>query len=227
MENGFREFPDEVIPYLDFARIGREHLSENTCGFIGNTYCEHTDDIAEVYDCVTPPEWREPDFIFQVELADPDHTASGDQIVKLSLPAGGNDIAAALDTLSVQSLSDCVIVNGQSGIERFAGLLSVETDPAARNSLAGRITAMSDTEYIKFLAVAEHQLAQYGSESVESMCDLAARLDDFIFNPEIIDVEQLARTVTSWRAATARSGAKSIRRSQSAGRGAKSLPAKL
>ena len=198
VENGFREFSEEVIPYLDFAKIGWEHLAENTCGFVGNTYCEHTGDVAEVYDGMTPPECREPDFIFRVELAEPDHTASGDQTVKLSLPAGENDIAAALDVLSVQSLSDCVIVNGQSGIERFAGLLNAETDPSALNSLAGRITAMSDDGYIKFLAVAEHQLAQYGLESAATLCDLAARLDDFIFNPEITDVEQLARNELSF-----------------------------
>ena len=197
VENGFRDFPEETIPYLDFARIGRERLAENTCGFVGNTYCEQAGDVADIYDGVTLPAPREPDFIFQVELAEPEHAADGDRTVKLTLPAEDDDIAAALDALSVQSLSDCVIVNGRSGIERFAGLLSIDTDPANLNNLAAQIAVMNDAEYIKFLAVAEHQHALADPDPAVTLCDLAARLDDFIFEPAFTDVEQFARNELS------------------------------
>jgi len=156
VENGFRDFPEEAVPYRDFARIGREHMAENTCGFVGSTYCEHTGDVAEVYYGLP---LREPviDYIFQVELAEPERAADGDQNAMLTLPADDEAIAEALDILSVLSLSDCVIVNGRSGVERFSDLITIETDPAALNRRAGQIAALPDAEYIKFLAVAEHQ----------------------------------------------------------------------
>ena len=197
VENGFREFPDEVVPYLDFAKIGREHYAENTCGFIDNAYCEHTGDVAAVYDGVTLPERSEPDFIFQIELAEPENAADVYPTVMLALPTDDEDIAEALNTLSVPSLSDCVIVNGRSDIERFDGLIDDETDPAWLNHLAGQIAVMSDDEYIKFLAVAKHQQALESDDPVQSLADLALRLDGYRLDPAIIDAEQLARNELS------------------------------
>jgi hypothetical protein len=67
--NGFVDFPEEAVPWLDFEKIGQTRLAEHTCGIVNGVYYEQMGDLHEVYDGVTLPELPDYDRDMTPELS--------------------------------------------------------------------------------------------------------------------------------------------------------------
>jgi hypothetical protein len=194
LENDFVDFSDDVIPYLDFAKIGAEHRANNTCAFFGGMYFEDLNPkIKEIYDGVTIPEMPDLPYVFIVTISGyfPDLTTD------LLLPATDTEIADAISEHNALYLSDIYIVNAESRIAllnqavRPYGQTAEDLSFGELNDLAQRISEMDDAGYIKFLAVLEKEqifatdFNIYDIPTIEMILECAGRMNEYDFDPGI------------------------------------------
>ena len=188
-ENGFvpevEGVPDGAFGLLDFERIGREARLREGGIFTENGYVVRHEELRQIpFPVKTPP--QRPEYIFRLTLG----VRNAEAQVPLELPASRSEIQAALDQLG-NPQPESLVVSDYDGaipalpdrIDRFSGLYQL-------NELALAVqTVVERGELSKYNAVLE--AAQWGD--VYRMTEAAGRLDDYIFEPQKMTVEDVVR----------------------------------
>ena len=168
IESGWKQFPVDVLPYLDYAAIGIEYYAEHTGAFTASGYVRKKGQDQQM-------EAGGKDHVLTVRLYAPETKTP----CSLKLPASDTMLEQAKRTLGISNLDEADI----HGIEDYAGFMRY-ADPMDRPSVeilnelaryAGQITAGHD--WIKFEAVCEAVRASTWQE----MLDIAKDLDDYSF----------------------------------------------
>jgi len=182
VENDFVSFPEEALPYLDYARVGERHRASHLCTFAGRVYYEDTDPVIEaVFDeslMCEIPQWA-----FRAELCHVDAPAEDSPTVTLELPAFPQDITSALADLGTATMEDVRIVDCQSHIPTIQFFKGVQLSELVE--CADLLTGMDDDDYIKFLAVAEYEHWWQLSDIIPGLKKLA----DYDFTPQSLLLE--------------------------------------
>lgn len=193
VDTGLVEFPEDVIPYLDFEKIGSEHQSRNTCTFANDVFYEDlASSIEPVYDTVSLPSPPKSSHIFKVTISGDDPDRSAD----LLLPAAENEMAQALEEIGISHYddmnADIQVIHAESTIARFQRLVRPFDQCAeglvleALNELASKITTMDDDQYIKFLAVLEYNQDFNSLEiDIAEALDCAIDLDQYDLDSQV------------------------------------------
>ncbi|MDL2272997.1 hypothetical protein LJC34_00335 [Oscillospiraceae bacterium OttesenSCG-928-G22] len=186
LENDMVSFPEEVIPYLDFAKIGQQHRADNSCAFDRHIYYEDLEPvIKEVYDGYSLPDASEQDTVFIIHIRNPAQEIHMKNIVNLALPASHDQIDDALRRLNLSSMEAAAVVNYQSNISAFVGMDELpERSLRDFNTLAETILNMDSGEYIKYLAALECE-GLHIEFTPQQLLRVAQQLDEYDFNPAI------------------------------------------
>ena len=167
VETGWKQFPDSVLPYLDYAAIGLEYRSKHAGSFNGGGYVRKKDMEPRM-------EAEQKAHILTVRLSAPGRKAS----CSLKLPASDSMLEQVMRTLSISKLAeaDIHVIEDYAGFMRYVDPMdrpSVET----LNELAWFVSdhLTTDGEWIKFEAVCEAARASTWQE----MLDLARDLDNY------------------------------------------------
>ena len=167
VEVGWKKFPADVLPYLDYAAIGLDYRTDHGGSFNGGGYVRKKDDDLQM-------EAGPKDPILTVRLYAPGTKTP----CSLDLPAPDGMLEQAMRTMGISDLSEADI----HGIEDHVGLMSC-ADPMDRpgvetlNELARFVSEhfTTDQNWTKFEAVCE--AAQAGTW--QEMLDLARDMDNY------------------------------------------------
>ncbi|MDR3278512.1 MAG: hypothetical protein LBT12_07035 [Oscillospiraceae bacterium] len=190
VENELVDFPDEVLPYLDYGKLGEERLAEAGTGITGGTYYEFDfTELPKVYDGVTLPELPEEGLIFRVELT----AREGFLSTVLALPTIDEEIIDALEFVGAEAPGEdaVTVLKCQIASLKHIGEWCVGLEQL--NDLACQIDGMSEREFVKFLAVAWYErLMPYSGDPADAsgvafqrLLACAEQLDRYDFTPEV------------------------------------------
>ena len=164
VESGYKNFPDYVQPYLDYAGIGREYYAERGGAYTSAGYVQRKESQQEL---------RPKDsIIFTLYLR-----AANDRSYKLPLPATEEEIEEARRSLHVEDIDQCSIdrLDYLPYLSECIPNLAVTVEDA--NDLALSIEEMRqrDGELLKYLAV----LSLEKPGTFPDALHLASNLDDY------------------------------------------------
>ena len=183
VEAGWKQFPDNVLPYLDYAAIGLEYRSEHAGSFNGGGYVRKkgVDRQMEAGESKVP--------VLTVRLYAPGTNTP----CSLDLPASDELLKQTLRTLGISEFAEADIHR----IEDHSDVLSC-ADPTdcpsveTLNELARFVDEYftTDQDWVKFEAVCEAAHAGTWQE----MLDIAKDMDDYTLY-KISDPEDYGRTI--------------------------------
>lgn len=164
VESGYKNFPDYVQPYLDYAGIGREYYAERGGAYTSAGYILRKDSQQDL---------RSKDStIFTLYLR-----AANDRSYKLPLPATEEEIEEARRSLYVQDLDQCSIdrLDHLPYLTEHIPNFAITVEEA--NELALSIEEMRqwDGEFLKYLAV----LSLEQPETFPDALRLAVELENY------------------------------------------------
>lgn len=191
VEHDFVQLPEDVLPYIDYSKIGQAHL-DNTPAVIQNgIYYEDHRTGTQAEDLIlSVPERSQ--HIFIAEIFDAALDAEDALHVKIGLPASEETIREAMLDIGADSVRVC---NFQSAVNRFHPMFDQPYDLNLLNALAHKIHGMDDSEFIKFLAVQEYTQSHEAQQnfnpdqSLQDTLALIARLDCYEFEPNVSELE--------------------------------------
>ena len=164
VDNGYKSFPEQVMPYLDFSAIGAEYYAEHGGAYTSAGY------VLRKESCNLPQ--RRDDAIFRLDL----HSGEN-RTFRLELPADEAELERAKRQLQVEDFVQCEFMRSDY-IPYLSELvpndcISVEET----NELARRIQEMrqTDGELMKYLSV----LSVEQPDTFHAALELAAKLDDY------------------------------------------------
>ena len=183
VETGWKQFPDYVLPYLDYAAIGLEYRSEHGGSFNGGGYVRKKDVDRQM----EAGESKVP--VLTVRLYAPGTNTP----CSLDLPASDELLEQTLRTLGISEFAEADI----HGIEDHSDVLSC-ADPTdcpsveTLNEFARFVDEYftTDQDWVKFEAVCEAARAGTWQE----MLDIAKDMDDYTLY-RISDPEDYGRTI--------------------------------
>ena len=188
IENEMVDFPEEIVPFLDFTKVGEHHRANHTAAFDRNLYYEDlSPGIEEIYDGRNLPEM--PDWVFRVEMQNINVPPEDALHIILTLPASQEEIDQTMIDLEVSGIDEIQIERCHSRISDIHHF--DRADLADLNNLATLISEMGDDTYLKFMAVVEHQRlheAPYDmrcNNAIGGLSQAAYRLDEYDFTPGI------------------------------------------
>lgn len=142
VNSGYKDFPESVKPYLDYAAIGKEYQAQRGGAFTPEGYTLRRN-LAEV---LAPQEKRWWDPIFRVLLQTPDRWSRGFPPYALELPARESQLRDAQDELQVQDLEEAELVQAECVYEPIKPYIPL-TDPefALLRDLSVNLSAAMDS----------------------------------------------------------------------------------
>ncbi|MDL2272996.1 hypothetical protein LJC34_00330 [Oscillospiraceae bacterium OttesenSCG-928-G22] len=191
VHSGATPFPDDMIPFLDFEKIGAARIEGSNCAIVNGVFYDEPMGMVRIYDGFHLPEVSEQNQVFHISVCNPTHDPDSSLLADITLPATEAQMAGMLDVLYLDSPDGALVVSGRSYIADFQPLLQEGVRLESLNNLATTITEMCDADYIKFMAVAEHeQVLTHGGHRnantvLEHLTYLASALDDYDFAPNI------------------------------------------
>jgi len=164
VESGYKNFPDYVQPYLDYAGIGREYYAERGGAYTSAGYVQRKE---------SQQEQRPKDsIIFTLYLR-----AANDRSYKLPLPATEEEIKEARRSLHVEDIDQCSVdrLDHLPYLSEYIPNLAITVADA--NDLALSIEEMRqrDGELLKYLSM----LSLERPETFPDALHLASNLDDY------------------------------------------------
>lgn len=156
--------PESAVPFLNAEQIGRVQQKNDNGVFEGRLYIPTVHyDRPEEYDGVTLPD-EEPkisDFAIRLLVSGaPEHTIGGpyEKAMWLSLPMETDTFNRYATVFNEADIGDCVYYGFDSVIPQITSdMFNSMRDIYTLNTLAQRISAMSETEQVKFKAVLESE----------------------------------------------------------------------
>jgi len=178
----FVSFPEEALPYLNYARVGERHRANHLCTFAGRVYYEDTDPTIEaVFDEALMCEM--PRWAFRVKVYHKDIPPTEASVLPLELPAEPDAYEAVFTALGAKTVDDLYIYSNESRIGAVQWLDKPRL--TEMDYYASVFVHMSDSEYVKFLAVAEHK----GWKQLSEMSLHLHELKDYDFIPKARVIE--------------------------------------
>lgn len=164
VESGYRNFPDYVQPYLDYAGIGREYYAERGGAYTSAGYVLRKE---------SQQEQRPKDsIIFTLYLR-----AANDRSYKLPLPATEEEIEEARRSLYVQDIDQCSIdrLDHLPYLAEYIPNLSITVEDANNLALSIEEMRQRDGELLKYLAM----LSLEKPDTFPDALHLSSNLDDY------------------------------------------------
>lgn len=175
VDTGYKDFPEETYPYLNYSAIGAEYYSNNGGTFGPGGYVRRKAAPELEVQAQKP--------LITLHLYSASLAQSKAPPYRLALPALEEELDQAAQVLGMDELSGASIVKMEIGDETLKGLLPVECDSVeAANHLAMSIEELWQREelYQKYLAV----LTVEQPETMEDALHYTVRLDDYELVPE-------------------------------------------
>jgi hypothetical protein len=192
MVDSMLNVPDEVLGYIDYAKIGKSRRESTNGVFLNGAYIENlADQFRTVYDGAHLPEQPAESFgVFRLLLQKGSLEPEKENSVWLALPAKQENINSVLRELKAASLDDCVIVRSESTVPHFENQFTPDANIDEIIVLADRISQLKD----------KGQLPQYKAALKFTDCtdlnlavDLTANLNCYDFFPEVYSAEDYGR----------------------------------
>lgn len=191
IENGLLsdidDIPESAIPFLNAEQIGRVQQKNDKGVFAGNYYIPTVHyERPEVYDGVTLPD-EEPkisDFAIRLLVSGtPEHTIGvpEEKAMWLSLPMETDTFNRYATVFNEADIGDCVYYGFDSVIPQITSdMFDSMRDIYTLNTLAQRISAMSNYEQVKFKAVLDAE----NTASIHDALNAAQNLWRYEFTAE-------------------------------------------
>lgn len=170
VDTGYKNFPENVQPYLDYRAIGAEYYAENGGAYGPGGYVRRKSSLEQA------PEQR--DALITLYLLTPRVTATIANPYRLALPATDEELEQAKEQIDVEYFTEATIVKVEFGKPYLAELIPQECICVEdANELALGIEEMQqrDGEMLKFLAV----LSVEQPETISDALRFAINLDDY------------------------------------------------
>jgi hypothetical protein len=194
MVDSMLNVPDEVLGYIDYAKIGKNHRESTNGVFLNGTYIENlADQFRTVYDGAHLAEQPAESFgVFRLLLQKGSLEPEKENSVWLALPAKQEDINSVLQELKAASLDNCVIVRSESTVPHFENQFAPYADIDKIIVLADRISSLKNTGLLpKYKAALDYT----DCTDLDLAVDLAANLDCYDFSPEVYSAEDYGRQI--------------------------------
>ncbi|MBO5324086.1 MAG: hypothetical protein J6A88_08320 [Oscillospiraceae bacterium] len=175
VDTGYKDFPEETHPYLNYAAIGMEYYTNNGGAYGPGGYVRRKAD-PELEVQVQKP-------LITIHLYSAKLSQARAEPYRLALPALDEEMDQAAQALGVDKLSDASIVKMEIGDETLKDLIPMEcVSVTEANHLAMTIEELRqwDELYQKYLAV----LSVEQPETMTKALYLSVELDDYEFMPE-------------------------------------------
>lgn len=170
VDNGYKNFPEAVQPYLDYRAIGAEYYAENGGAYGPGGYVRRKSSLEQA------PEQR--DALITLYLFTPRVTETMADPYRLALPAMDEELDQTKEQIGVDQFTEATIVKVEFGKPYLAELIPQECICVEdANELALGIEEMQqrDGELLKFLAV----LSVEQPETLTDALHFAINLDDY------------------------------------------------
>lgn len=170
VDNGYKNFPEAVQPYLDYRAIGAEYYAENGGAYGPGGYVRRKSSLEQA------PEQR--DALITLYLLTPRVTETMADPYRLTLPAMDEELEQAKEQIGVDHFTEATIVKVEFGKPYLAELIPQECICVEdANELALGIEEMQqrDGELLKYLAV----LSVEQMETLTDALRVAVNLDDY------------------------------------------------
>lgn len=177
------EISDNVLEYLDYARIGREHRLRENGIIINGVYIERGGEIPSVQRQFAPPERPKHTVLLDVE--------SVARHILLDLPASADDIDRALELLGADQRDDITLKCVDCAAPALTRLIDAAQDMDMINRLAVSLNSMDRKQLVKFKAVAD----AVKPINIEQAVWLAGHMDDYILDRKLHDPVDVAEDV--------------------------------
>lgn len=175
VDTGYKDFPEETHPYLNYAAIGMEYYTNNGGAYGPGGYVRRKA-APELEVQVQKP-------LITIHLYSAKLSQARAEPYRLALPALDEEMDQAAQALGVDKLSDASIVKMEIGDETLKDLIPMEcVSVTEANHLAMTIEELRqwDELYQKYLAV----LSVEQPETMTKALYLSVELDDYEFMPE-------------------------------------------
>lgn len=175
VDTGYKDFPEETHPYLNYAAIGMEYYTNNGGAYGPGGYVRRKAD-PELEVQVQKP-------LITIHLYSAKLSQARAEPYRLALPALDEEMDQAAQALGVDKLSDASIVKMEIGDETLKELITMEcVSVVEANYLAMTIEELRQREelYQKYLAV----LSVEQPETMKKALYLSVELDDYELMPE-------------------------------------------
>ena len=181
------DIPESAVPFLNAEQIGRVQQKNDNGVFEGRLYIPTVHyDRPEVYDGVTLPD-EEPkisDFAIRLLVSGtPEHTIGDleEKAMWLSLPMETDTFNRYATVFNEADIGDCVYYGFDSVIPQITSdMFDSMRDIYTLNTLAQRISAMSNYEQVKFKAVLDAE----NTASIQGALNVAHNLWRYEFTAE-------------------------------------------
>ena len=181
------DIPESAVPFLNAEQIGRVQQKNDNGVFEGRLYIPTVHyDRPEVYDGVTLPD-EEPkisDFAIRLLVSGtPEHTIGDpeEKAMWLSLPMETDTFNRYATVFNEADIGDCVYYGFDSVIPQITSdMFDSMRDIYTLNTLAQRISAMSNYEQVKFKAVLDAE----NTASIQDALNVANNLWRYEFTAE-------------------------------------------
>ena len=170
VDTGYKNFPENVQPYLDYRAIGAEYYAENGGAYGPGGYVRRKSSLEQA------PEQR--DALITLYLLTPHVTETMADPYRLTLPAMDEELEQAKEQIGVDNFTEATIVKVEFGKPYLAELIPQECICVEdANELALGIEEMQqrDGELLKYLAV----LFVEQPETISDALRFAINLDDY------------------------------------------------
>ena len=176
VDTGYKDFPKNVRPYLDYGAIGAEYCANHAGSYVPGGYVRRKDSQPGM------EEGKKPVFLLHLTARD------GATQYILSLPASEERLGTAKQALEVDEFCQADISRIECSFDGLARYLAMDTPSVETiNEVASELEAVPSEDMRKLCAVCE----VCPPVSWEEMRDLVTDLDDYEFCPE--DPEQYGR----------------------------------
>lgn len=181
VDTGYKDFPKNVRPYLNYAAIGAEYCADHPGSYVPGGYVRRRDDQPGITESEKP--------VFLLHLTAHNGTAH----CLLPLPASEARLDAAKETLQVDEFCQANIAQIECPIDGLSRYLTMDAPSVETISeVAAEINALPREDIRKLCAACEITLPSVWAEMLELVCDL----DDFEFCPD--DPEQYGRSAADY-----------------------------
>lgn len=177
------EISDNVLKYLDYARIAGEHRLRENGIIISGVYIERGGEIPSVQRQFAPPERPKHTVLLDAE--------SVDRHILLDLPANADDIDRALEFLGADWRDDITLKCVDCAAPALTRLIDAAQDISEANRLAVSLNSMDHEQLVKFKAVAD----AVKPANIEQAVWLAGHMDDYILDRKLHDPVEVAEDV--------------------------------
>ncbi len=177
-----KDIPEENLPYLNYEKIGEKFSKEEGGVLVSGGYVLQTSDLKQAPQALDLKP-RKPEYAILMEV-----TQTG-RSVRLPLPNSPQAMDAALDAIGARNWSGVSLECLDCAATPLIPFLGGDDNIAHINRLAGMLDSMDDKRLTKFKAVLE-ATEDY---SVLGATHIATTLDDYLFTPQYLTAEDMAR----------------------------------